>query len=911
MNPFRKNNAAALVLYVVLALVLGTAAGVPAAVMPETKYLDRISGVIAPMRMAMDTYGKLYVADPRNGGVIQFDGAGNRLNTFQIKGARGVALTSTGDLVVTHGAAASVIDPSTKVERFTLGPFKQANGVTVDDAGAIYVVDTLASIVQVFAANGQPVAMKNSAAGNPANSFATSGSGSGQLSFPTAIAFDKVSKQLIVADTGNSRLVFFAQDGTFIRTVGTRAKNGTTPSFTAPQSVALEYSKNSPQTLQRIYVSDSFQSEVYVIDPAGQGASLGSIGGYGSTPGKLKVPVDALFDATSSRLFIANGAGDVTMYGINVTTSPVPDTTPPFLSLDATPAVTFLNTLVIGGSVEKEASVQVTGVLAGSVSYYPAPDASLVYWQAAVSGLNGGNNTITVTARDSAANATVKTATIAYDPQSISVTITSFAAPVNVGIQPLSGTVDAGATVSLSGPGGVSFDPVVMTGATTWQSKVTGLGEGINVVTATATNGAKSSAATARITLLTAQPKLDISALPDKSVTAQPLVNVSGTLPRDSYFKSLTINGIEVPVLDNAFSASVQLKSGANPITIVAEDVAGNKSVATRTITLDEGLPAVAVTEPADGSYVNGTDVNLKGAAQAGSTVKLLLYNGSANGLVFSPAISTDGSWSTSGPLPLDPGLNTIVVEVTDKAGASSRIKTTVTRDATVPAMTIANPVKDVAVHTASQTVTGTVSPGSELSATLDNVAVPVVVSADGKTYSIPVALATEKQYVLAITAADALGNSVTTSRTIVYDVTAPVTTADPVNPLKITFSDGVPEVLNRNGVPLTGFSVTVNGDGSKTADFTALAAANPQLDIHIIDAAGNSTRNGDLDGNGKVDIKDALALLRVSSGLDSATAVQKLRCDVAPVVGGKSKPDGVLDVFDIVYVLEKIVGLR
>lgn len=924
MNPFMRRTSTVLMLNIMIALYLAVS-GASAALKPEANYLGRMTGVIAPVRLAIDPHGKLYVADPRNGGVLQYDSAGTRIDNdkFRVKGARGVAITTAGELVVTHGTAASVINADTGAALFPLSPFspfKQANGVAVDDAGLIYVVDTLDSVVQVFLGNGQPATVKNRSVGKPANSFGTNGSSAGQLSFPTAIAFDKVSKQLVVSDTGNSRLVFFDKDGTFIRSVGSRVQTGTAPAFTSPQSVSLEYSKTNPETLLRIYVSDSFQSEVQIVDPLGAGTVLGSIGGYGSAPGQLKVPVDTLFDPTTSRLFIANGAGEVTVYGINVTSTQVvaPDTTPPALTMDATPATTSISAVVIGGTVEKDALVQITapqGVVVGALNYYPSTDSSLSYWQASLSSLAAGTNAIAVTARDSASNPTRINATITYDPTALKVTIAAFTSPVNSGTQPLSGTADLGSTVTLTGLPGVTFTPVTFDpGTTTWRSTVAGLGAGINTITVTATSGGNSSSATTRITLLSGKPDLEISTLPDGSKTAEPVLNVSGTLPLGVYFGSLTVNdNKDVKVIDNTFSTTVTLKPGANVITITAIDTAGNESKIIRTITLDETLPTVTLTEPADGAYVNGTDVIIKGTVQPGNSVRLLLYNGSANGVPFTVTPAANGVWATSGTVPLDPGLNTIVVEVTGVGGKISTIKTTITRDATLPALAVTGPIADKSVSNSSQTVTGTVAAGSEISVTLNGTVVPVTLKQDG-TYSIPVTLAEEKQYALAITATDALGNSATAYRNLVYDITAPtITPATPATPLKVTFSDGLPEVFYNSSL-LTGSDVkiTKNADGSKTVEVSAAAAPDlKKLDIHAVDAAGNSSRNGDVDASGKVDIKDAYKMLRLVLGLDTVTPEHKLRGDVAPLLSGASKPDGVLDVFDVVYILEKSVGLR
>jgi hypothetical protein len=917
MKFFRRNKIVVMILNVLITTHFA-ASGVVAALPPTVNYLGRLTGVIAPVRLAIDAFGKLYVADPRNSGIMQYDGSGHLIKKIPLKGARGTAVTPAGDLVVTQGNSVVIINTDTGLTSLPIGSFKQASGVAVDDSGNMYIVDTLDSVVQVYSASGQPIPVTNSGAGKPFNSFGAVGASGDQLFLPTAIAYDKVAKQLVVSDTGKSRLVVFDMNGAFIRTIGGRTQNGTAPVFTSPQSVSLEYSKTTPQKLQRIYVTDSFQSEVQIIDPQDAGTSLGSIGGYGSAPGKLKVPVDGLFDPATSRLLITNGSGDITIYGINITSLPVPDTTPPALTLDPLPGVSYTDAIVIGGTVEREALLQITapaGVVVSPPSFTPAPDAALYFWQAAISNLNLGANSISVTARDTALNPTIQTATITYDPSSIQVTITPFPSPVNSPVQQLSGTAAPGGTITLSGSSGVTFDAVTTSG-TTWQSRVSGLTDGVNTITATVTApGGKSSSAAIRITLLTTKPALEISALPDGSKTSQATLNLSGILPLGSYFSSLTVNGAAVKVVNNAFSTAVILNPGANLITVIASDTAGNIAEVKRTIILDELLPSATVLAPSDGSYVSGTDINLNGSVKPGNTVRLLLYNGSANGAPFTQinqaADGSNGLWSTAGAVPLDPGLNTIVVEVTDKSGISSRSKISVTRDATIPALAVISPVRDISVNKHAQTVTGKVAPGADISATLNDVTVPVTLNGDG-TYAIAITFQDEKPYILSITATDALGKSVTVSRNLVYDVTAPrIAAVDPANPLKVTFREGVPEVFDKNG-PVAGIVITANQDGSKTVDVSKATNYDLKtLDIHAVDEAGNSTRNGNVTGSGTVDIKDALKLLNLAISTNAPTPEQMLRGDVAPVVNGVSKPDGVLDVFDVIFVLEKIVGLR
>lgn len=67
---------------------------------------------------------------------------------------------------------------------------------------------------------------------------------------------------------------------------------------------------------------------------------------------------------------------------------------------------------------------------------------------------------------------------------------------------------------------------------------------------------------------------------------------------------------------------------------------------------------------------------------------------------------------------------------------------------------------------------------------------------------------------------------------------------------------------------------------------------------------------SGDINGDGKVDIADALKALQISVGMLSATAAELKAGDVAPLVNGKPVPNGVINVGDAVVILQRAVGL-
>jgi len=66
----------------------------------------------------------------------------------------------------------------------------------------------------------------------------------------------------------------------------------------------------------------------------------------------------------------------------------------------------------------------------------------------------------------------------------------------------------------------------------------------------------------------------------------------------------------------------------------------------------------------------------------------------------------------------------------------------------------------------------------------------------------------------------------------------------------------------------------------------------------------------GDLNGDGTVDLIDALKALRIAVGLESVTEEDLARGDVAPLVNGTPLPDGRIDIGDAVVILRRAVGL-
>ena len=277
-------------------------------------------GVSTPVRLTTDSSGNIYVTDPRGGGILMYDSAGNLLQKFStLNNVFGIAIAQNGDLLVSQGTSVAVLNKTSGALSAQFGTFIGSNGIAVDSTGTIYVTDSLDSCVQVFNAAYSPVSTGVAAAGKPANSFGTSGQSTGQFISPTGISYEKISNQLAIVDTLVGQIQYYSTTGVYQSSIGSF---GAGPlKFTSPQGIAFEYSQDG-NTLSRIYVVDSFQSNVQVIDAA-SGVFLSYIGSYGLASGELVTPGDVLFDRfdpLNNRLFVSNGAGVLTLFSIDMIT---------------------------------------------------------------------------------------------------------------------------------------------------------------------------------------------------------------------------------------------------------------------------------------------------------------------------------------------------------------------------------------------------------------------------------------------------------------------------------------------------------------------------------------------------------------------------------------------------------------
>ena len=389
---------------------------------------------------------------------------------------------------------------------------------------------------------------------------------------------------------------------------------------------------------------------------------------------------------------------------------------------------------------------------------------SFVYTPAVVTVLTAGSHTLSVVFTPSdAANFTGASASVALEvvkkPQSITFTQPSGRL---IGDAPfeLDATADSGLSVSYG-----SSDPSV---ATISGSTVTVVGAGTTTITASQGGNANYAAAPEVNRPLVVgynalAPRLDLSALPDGSITAVATLNLTGSATSENGIRSVLMNGTAVALdANNGFSLPLVLTEGRNSLVTTVLDNAGLEITDRREIILDTAAPAITVSTPADNSSIAATHVTVKGYLDNPGTVSATVDGGSPQ------AASMNGN-NFSVDLNLRDGSNTVLINATDLAGNGSTAKRTLVSDTTIPALAVTAPAADTTVNATTLLIAGTVS---------DDLGAPsVTVTMDGTSYTPNVAdgafqqrleLPTPKSYSITVRAVDQVGNTTSVQRNVI-----------------------------------------------------------------------------------------------------------------------------------------------
>jgi sugar lactone lactonase YvrE len=267
-----------------ISLIILTLFNIPAsygATVPSLTLLGTFEGEIkGPVRLCVDSRGRLYVTDSINNQVYVYSNNGLLLDTLQVDKPLSIGVLN-GKVFVGEqkGGSVTVFDPSGNI-LYKLGKgdgeFGLPNDMAISSDGKVYVVDSLNNIVKVYSEDG--------------GFLFNFGLG---LSFPSGIAIDENKGEVYISDHNNIRIMVYDLNGTLKRQI--RGSGMLGRRFLRPQGLTID--------AERLYIVDSYNSSLVVYDK--NGTFLSYKGTYGSSPGEFRIPLDAVFDR-DGKLFVSN-----------------------------------------------------------------------------------------------------------------------------------------------------------------------------------------------------------------------------------------------------------------------------------------------------------------------------------------------------------------------------------------------------------------------------------------------------------------------------------------------------------------------------------------------------------------------------------------------------------------------------
>jgi DNA-binding beta-propeller fold protein YncE len=233
-----------------------------------------------PYGLAVDSKGKLYVADARVGAIFIFNPEDKKDVQLIKNGSAahfgaiiGLAIDDDDRLFVSDSQLHHVLvfSPDHKVEASIDEDMVEPAGLAIDTENRfLYVADTALDQILVYDADTFKLLRKMGTTGHH-HELTTPG----DFAKPTNVAVDH-DGNLYVSDTLNDRVEVFDPDGGFIRAFG---KNGDGPGhFARPKGIAIDSDGH-------VWVADAMENRVQVFDQ--QGRLLIWMGAPGLLPGQF------------------------------------------------------------------------------------------------------------------------------------------------------------------------------------------------------------------------------------------------------------------------------------------------------------------------------------------------------------------------------------------------------------------------------------------------------------------------------------------------------------------------------------------------------------------------------------------------------------------------------------------------
>ncbi|MCO3322476.1 BapA prefix-like domain-containing protein [Pseudomonas aeruginosa] len=615
--------------------------------------------------------------------------------------------------------------------------------------------------------------------GNPIGQVTADGSGNWSFTPGTPLANGTVVNATASDPTGN-----------------TSAPASTTVDSVAPAAPVVNPSNGAE-------ISGTAEPGATVTLTDGSGNPIGQVTADGSGNWSF-TPSTPLADGTVVNATATDPAGNTGGQGSTTVDAIAP----------ATPTVNLSNGSSLSGTAEPGSTVILTDGNGNPIAEVTADGSG--NWTFTPSTPIANGTVVNVVAEDAAGNSSPPA----------TVTVDSSAPPAPV-INPsngvvISGTAEAGATVTLTDGGGNPIGQVTADGSGNWSfTPGTPLANG-TVIVATATDPTGNTGPQAATTV-------------DSVAPAAPVVNpsngttISGTAEAGA--KVILTDGSGNPIGETTadgsgnwtFTPGTPLANGT-VINAVAQDPAGNTS-GPASVTVDAIAPAAPVIDPSNGVVISGT-------AEAGATVILADGNGNPIGQVTADG---SGNWAFTPATPLANG--TVINALAQDAAGNNSSPTSATVDSLAPAAPVIDPSN-------GSVIAGTAEAGATVILTDGNGNPIGQVTADGSgnwsfTPGTPLANGT----VVNAVAQDAAGNTSGPASTTVDSVAPAAPVIDPSNGSVIagTAEAGATVILTDGGGNPIG-QATADGSGNWSFTPGTPLANGTVINAVAQDPAGNTS---------------------------------------------------------------------
>ncbi len=212
--------------------------------------------------------------------------------------------------------------------------------------------------------------------------------------------------------------------------------------------------------------------------------------------------------------------------------------------------------------------------------------------------LADGVHTVRIEATDLAGNTGYAEVAFVVDTVPPTVTVNPVTSPTRVNAQTIGGSRESGAIITVSVDTSASLGSLVYPTDAAWSSTVTGLVEGVNNITITATDGAQN--------ITTVRTSITYDSIAPAVTVSSP---VSGVTNNKTPLLSYAITGgtLSIVSLDGVIVSKTSgqnldaLADGSHTLRVNATDEAGNTAYAEVTFTVDTVPPVISISSPAAG----------------------------------------------------------------------------------------------------------------------------------------------------------------------------------------------------------------------------------------------------------------------------------------------------------------------